>query len=158
MTTTMIIIKNLNIKLFIWSILSIVLDFIYPYSYSYFYCNFITYEMNIPCMFIIGNYIWISFWSYIICVATSDILKLKSSNVKRIPTIISWLSGLGITYLLEFFLGNTNDRTIETMFDDSIFYISPIVGIIVCLFSYLIIEQFYKKRLTKLNERKKLIS
>lgn len=154
----MIIIKNLNIKLFIWSILSIVLDFIYPYSYSYFYCNFITYEMNIPCMFIIANYIWISFVGYIICVAINDMLKLKSSNVKRIPIIVSWLFGLCITYLLEYFLGNANDRTIETMYDGSGFYFSPIVGIFVCLFSYLIIEQFYKKRLTKLNERKKLIS
>lgn len=143
MTTMMIIIKNLNIKLFIWSILSIVLVFIYPYSYFYFYCNFITYEMNIPSMFIIGNYIWISFWSYIICVALSDILKLKSSNVKRIPAIISWLSGLGITYLLEIFLGNTNDRTIETMFDGSGFYFSPIVGIFVCLISYFVLDKFF---------------
>lgn len=134
----------MNKRLITWSILSIILVFLYPFTLFCFIVVFSTYKMNNPGIFVIGYYIWSSFWGYIINLVLCYFLKISRSNEKRFPILFSWLIGLVTSYLLEYYvLGDTDYHTRVTMSDNNMFYISPIVGIFVCLISYFVLDKFF---------------
>ena len=132
-------------RLITWSILSVILAFIYPFSLTCFIVVGFTLELLNPGIWVVAHYLWASSLGY----AFSSLLinnKINLRNEIRLSVIVSWLFGLCITYLLEYyFLGNTNYHTRITMFEDSGFFISPIVGIFACLISYIILKSFIKR-------------
>ena len=135
----------MNKRLITWSILCLVLVFIYPFTISCFILAFSTYKMNNPGIVVIGYYIWSSFWGYIINLVLCHFLKIGRSNERRFPILFSWFIGLVTSFLLEYYvLGDTDYHTRVTMNDDNLFFISPIFGIFVCLISYSILKKFFK--------------